>query len=143
CVDDIVYHVLMIMMFWCCSSYLFFFQAEDGIRDDLVTGVQTCALPISLLRKIDFAMLCSNWLVLVRGGRRLNCKFTRCLRWPRRRSGNFGRCRFGGRRPRMLLIPRCQLSIAASLFSISRLGIDFFQRPATNGSLSETPGASM
>src|SRR5258708_29788716 len=28
---------------------LFFFQAEDGIRDDLVTGVQTCALPISAL----------------------------------------------------------------------------------------------
>src|SRR5687767_12926768 len=27
-----------------CSS--FFFQAEDGIRDKLVTGVQTCALPI-------------------------------------------------------------------------------------------------
>src|SRR5260364_123181 len=27
---------------------LFFFQAEDGRRDDLVTGVQTCALPISL-----------------------------------------------------------------------------------------------
>src|SRR5258708_36941278 len=26
---------------------LFFFKAEDGIRDDLVTGVQTCALPIS------------------------------------------------------------------------------------------------
>src|SRR5438105_5856709 len=26
---------------------LFFFQAEDGIRDPLVTGVQTCALPIS------------------------------------------------------------------------------------------------
>src|SRR5258708_18676634 len=25
----------------------FFFQAEDGIRDDLVSGVQTCALPIS------------------------------------------------------------------------------------------------
>src|SRR5207244_6449162 len=25
----------------------FFFQAEDGIRDDLVTVVQTCALPIS------------------------------------------------------------------------------------------------
>src|SRR5258708_18645486 len=30
---------------------LFFFQAEDGIRDDLVTGVQTCALPIYFLRK--------------------------------------------------------------------------------------------
>src|SRR6266536_786538 len=27
-------------------SYFFFFQAEDGIRDPLVTGVQTCALPI-------------------------------------------------------------------------------------------------
>src|SRR5258706_8466498 len=29
-------------------SYFFFFQAEDGIRDWSVTGVQTCALPISL-----------------------------------------------------------------------------------------------
>src|SRR5207244_9995470 len=29
---------------------VFFFQAEDGIRDDLVTGVQTCALPISSSR---------------------------------------------------------------------------------------------
>src|SRR2546430_12627508 len=28
----------------------FFFQAEDGIRDLTVTGVQTCALPISRLR---------------------------------------------------------------------------------------------
>src|SRR2546422_2507026 len=27
--------------------YFFFFQAEDGIRDVAVTGVQTCALPIS------------------------------------------------------------------------------------------------
>src|SRR5256885_17267534 len=27
---------------------IFFFQAEDGIRDYKVTGVQTCALPISL-----------------------------------------------------------------------------------------------
>src|SRR5205823_12157763 len=29
-------------------SFFFFFQAEDGIRDKLVTGVQTCALPISV-----------------------------------------------------------------------------------------------
>src|SRR5205823_10893204 len=29
-----------------CSCVCFFFQAEDGIRDKLVTGVQTCALPI-------------------------------------------------------------------------------------------------
>src|SRR5690606_40382453 len=32
------------------SSRRFFFQAEDGIRDFHVTGVQTCALPISLGR---------------------------------------------------------------------------------------------
>src|SRR5438034_1099004 len=34
-----------------CLSLLFcffFFQAEDGIRDHCVTGVQTCALPISV-----------------------------------------------------------------------------------------------
>src|SRR5258706_3667777 len=33
----------------CCTSliFFFFFQAEDGIRDWSVTGVQTCALPIS------------------------------------------------------------------------------------------------
>ena len=30
-----------------CVFFFFFFQAEDGIRDTSVTGVQTCALPIS------------------------------------------------------------------------------------------------
>src|SRR5439155_2130171 len=30
-----------------CDPVVFFFQAEDGIRDGHVTGVQTCALPIS------------------------------------------------------------------------------------------------
>src|SRR3989449_5420025 len=29
------------------DEFVFFFQAEDGIRDVAVTGVQTCALPIS------------------------------------------------------------------------------------------------
>src|SRR5256884_4760346 len=29
------------------NCFIFFFQAEDGIRDVAVTGVQTCALPIS------------------------------------------------------------------------------------------------
>src|SRR2546430_3305002 len=32
----------------CDVCFVFFFQAEDGIRDLTVTGVQTCALPISL-----------------------------------------------------------------------------------------------
>src|SRR5699024_11310655 len=31
-----------------CRRFFFFFQAEDGIRDRNVTGVQTCALPIYL-----------------------------------------------------------------------------------------------
>src|SRR6185436_21084900 len=35
-----LYKVIVFLFFF------FFFQAEDGIRDDLVTGVQTCALPI-------------------------------------------------------------------------------------------------
>src|SRR2546430_17675906 len=33
--------------------YYFFFQAEDGIRDLTVTGVQTCALPISFVMGDD------------------------------------------------------------------------------------------
>src|SRR3712207_8032865 len=33
--------------------FFFFFQAEDGIRDIGVTGVQTCALPISVVNEIE------------------------------------------------------------------------------------------
>src|SRR2546427_12163794 len=33
--------------------FFFFFQAEDGIRDLTVTGVQTCALPISTIRPLE------------------------------------------------------------------------------------------
>src|SRR5690348_17870480 len=36
-------------------SFLFFFQAEDGIRDGRVTGVQTCALPILRRRREERA----------------------------------------------------------------------------------------
>src|SRR6266581_4254560 len=39
---------------------LFFFQAEDGIRDGRVTGVQTCALPISRLRVTSQRMVASD-----------------------------------------------------------------------------------
>ena len=38
-----------------CVCVFFFFQAEDGIRDYDVTGVQTCALPISLFALTDRA----------------------------------------------------------------------------------------
>src|SRR5690606_41092096 len=34
-------------VYYSFQLYCFFFQAEDGIRDFHVTGVQTCALPIS------------------------------------------------------------------------------------------------
>src|SRR2546430_3946138 len=37
--------------FWEYGDCYFFFQAEDGIRDLTVTGVQTCALPISESRR--------------------------------------------------------------------------------------------
>src|SRR3712207_8941946 len=43
------------------TSAFFFFQAEDGIRDIGVTGVQTCALPI-LSNKF-------GWLVLTTGNK--------------------------------------------------------------------------
>src|SRR6266446_7404861 len=36
--------------------YFFFFQAEDGIRDYKVTGVQTCALPISDFERVRMAV---------------------------------------------------------------------------------------
>src|SRR5688572_32249730 len=37
-------------------SLFFFFQAEDGIRDLTVTGVQTCALPISRRDDVDLPL---------------------------------------------------------------------------------------
>src|SRR2546430_7109589 len=39
------------------NCLFFFFQAEDGIRDLTVTGVQTCALPISFGTDVDYAQL--------------------------------------------------------------------------------------
>ena len=37
--------------------FFFFFQAEDGIRDIGVTGVQTCALPIYLRSRVNLKSL--------------------------------------------------------------------------------------
>src|SRR5947209_15080997 len=44
--DLMLFSILYIQIF--IFFFFFFFQAEDGIRDIGVTGVQTCALPISL-----------------------------------------------------------------------------------------------
>src|SRR5688572_32485098 len=47
-----IYYYLRCIYFFFCHMFIvfffFFFQAEDGIRDLTVTGVQTCALPISI-----------------------------------------------------------------------------------------------
>src|SRR3712207_7884175 len=45
---DTAVHVGGVYITW----FFFFFQAEDGIRDIGVTGVQTCALPISELLRL-------------------------------------------------------------------------------------------
>src|SRR5256885_7766896 len=50
------------------SVVIFFFQAEDGIRDYKVTGVQTCALPISAMAMI---LIDKNVMVPMRDGMRL------------------------------------------------------------------------
>src|SRR5437764_11797491 len=53
------------------TLFFFFFQAEDGIRDTSVTGVQTCALPISLLAVHHFRQgndgLAAGFLVFMAG----------------------------------------------------------------------------
>src|SRR5262249_58888312 len=52
------------------SVLFFFFQAEDGIRDWSVTGVQTCALPISR----DAARAADGGLGIRLGARRLRAR---------------------------------------------------------------------
>src|SRR3712207_7177203 len=52
-------------MQWYIIYLFFFFQAEDGIRDIGVTGVQTCALPIS---DVDEAELRNQMLPMIYKG---------------------------------------------------------------------------
>src|SRR2546422_6212361 len=44
------------------STVFFFFQAEDGIRDVAVTGVQTCALPISASAMKQWQLPEEQWM---------------------------------------------------------------------------------
>src|SRR5260370_36779038 len=48
-------------------SWIFFFQAEDGIRDSSVTGVQTCALPILQAETIEAAIERAHHEVVSKG----------------------------------------------------------------------------
>src|SRR5438132_8944817 len=89
----------------CRLVRLFFFQAEDGIRDHCVTGVQTCALPISGYQTYapdTLAKFAAVWGVRPPGttGRVVTEMIEGCLdgatRSEERRVGKEGRCR-GGR----------------------------------------------
>src|SRR5687767_15499003 len=81
------------------SPLLFFFQAEDGIRDKLVTGVQTCALPIyeallsivprdrrkiyAMRKIIESAFDAGSFFEIVRGfGKSAITGFARLDGWP-------------------------------------------------------------
>src|SRR3989441_2740936 len=59
----------------------FFFQAEDGIRDKLVTGVQTCALPISMPGAWKL-----RWIGMKRTPTSMvdarSCRYSACAAWP-------------------------------------------------------------
>src|SRR5690554_3465492 len=60
---------IFFMIIYICFVYFFFFQAEDGIRDADVTGVQTCALPISCtdLKMYEIELL----QAAMKGGKRM------------------------------------------------------------------------
>src|SRR6185436_20514457 len=51
------------------------FQAEDGIRDDLVTGVQTCALPISVRHNLTIRPHCLVNRVVVEHDRAVGVEY--------------------------------------------------------------------
>src|SRR5438093_7564309 len=59
-------------------SFFFFFQAEDGIRDWSVTGVQTCALPI-LVALLDLAEVMDKPVRQLSLGERMKCELAAAL----------------------------------------------------------------
>src|SRR5207249_8924357 len=63
----------------------FFFQAEDGIRDRNVTGVQTCALPISQTSLLISAII-QVWCSLPRTGLSFRTRSTQAAAWSRQNS---------------------------------------------------------
>src|SRR5207248_4889789 len=52
--------IMRITLYPLSVFFFFFFQAEDGIRDRTVTGVQTCALPICSRRRSSSAIRASS-----------------------------------------------------------------------------------
>src|SRR5215204_9165 len=60
--------------------FFFFFQAEDGIRDHCVTGVQTCALPIACVPRCS-ASLRRRGRRSAAWSRRLSCRVRMRSAW--------------------------------------------------------------
>src|SRR5260370_28713436 len=68
-----------------CLLFFFFFQAEDGIRDSSVTGVQTCALPIFAgIVVIVIALVSANTAAMAVRERRHELAVMRALGFTRR-----------------------------------------------------------
>src|SRR5207244_9606847 len=63
-------------------AFIFFFQAEDGIRDDLVTGVQTCALPICLTMVIAVSVTAAVAQQSAINGSQGKARRQGALEWP-------------------------------------------------------------
>src|SRR2546429_6875143 len=104
CVWSSVSYFLLVVFYF----FFFFFQAEDGIRDVAVTGVQTCALPILLPFKSGATLNCSTWLV-----------FT-----PRLACSRFARVR--AKSP----APARSTAVSATCETINTLWRERFERPA-------------
>src|SRR2546425_8981147 len=85
---------IMILRSRWAESYFFFFQAEDGIRDKLVTGVQTCALPIYRLGYVMANAGIDQSNVAPDGGRVLLLPRDPDRRSEERRVGKEGRSRW-------------------------------------------------
>src|SRR5207302_7572680 len=91
---NLVFVIVFCVFCLCCFCFVFFFfffQAEDGIRDFHVTGVQTCALPISSMNAMGLSFMTSR-----RSVRRSTCsaRLGRRLRSEERRVGKECRSRW-------------------------------------------------
>src|SRR5690606_31160377 len=111
------------LRFFCC---FFFFQAEDGIRDFHVTGVQTCALPICAASSARICLLPLSktpacWMpvrfVDRAVGRAAPAEFNSALRQARRcnaRAGPRAAWRPGCQPPRGSVVPMARIERATS-----------------------------
>src|SRR5437762_8099731 len=70
--------IMLLNIFFC--SFFFFFQAEDGIRDTSVTGVQTCALPIFIEKLLNWIFGKRYWVSGGYGSNHSRISFRSCRR---------------------------------------------------------------